>query len=73
ARRGTPLPAAVKAAGVFPKDQADSVEYLKRLGPKAAGRFFEHLAQADAALRGQGRMPERIILERLLVRLAGVK
>jgi DNA polymerase-3 subunit delta len=71
ARRGTPLPAAVRAAGVFPKDQADSVEYLKRIGSKSAGRFFEHLVEADAALRGYGRLPERIVLERLLIRLSG--
>jgi DNA polymerase III subunit delta len=71
ARRGTPLPAAVRAAGVFPKDQAESVEYLKRLGPKRTGRFFEYLVEADSAFRGVGRMPERIVLERLLVRLAG--
>ncbi len=71
ARRGTPLPAAVRTAGVFPKDQAASVEYLKRVGSKASARFFEHLVEADAALRGRGRLPERIVLERLLVRLAG--
>jgi DNA polymerase-3 subunit delta len=71
ARRGTPLPAAVRAAGVFPKDQPGTVDYLRRLGPKAAGRFFEHLVEADAALRGYGRLPDRIVLERLLVRLTG--
>lgn len=71
ARQGTPLPAAVRAAGVFPKDQAGSVEYLRRIGSKGAGRFFEHLLEADASLRGYGRLPERIVLERLLVRLAG--
>lgn len=71
ARRGMPLPAAVRSAGVFPKDQAESVEYLKRIGSKAAGRFFEHLVEADAALRGYGKLPERIVLERLLIRLTG--
>jgi len=71
ARKGTPLPTAVRTAGVFPKDQAASAAYLKRIGSKAAGRFFEHLVEADAALRGRGRLSERIVLERLLVRLAG--
>lgn len=71
ARKGTPLPQAVRAAGVFPKDQSASAAYLKRIGSKAAGRFFEHLVEADAALRGRGRLPERIVLERLLVRLSG--
>lgn len=71
ARRGTPLPAAVRAAGVFPKDQPASAAYLKRLGRTACGQFFEHLVEADGALRGRGRLPERIVLERLLVRLAG--
>jgi DNA polymerase-3 subunit delta len=71
ARRGTPLPAAVRSAGVFPKDQSASADYLRRLGPKGAGRFFEYLVEADSALRGVGRLPERVVLERLLVRLAG--
>ncbi len=71
ARRGTPLPAAVRTAGVFPKDQAASAAYLARIGAKAAARFFEHLVEADASLRGRGRLSERIVLERLLVRLAG--
>jgi DNA polymerase III subunit delta len=71
ARKGTPLPTAVRTAGVFPKDQAASAAYLKRIGSRAASRFFEHLVEADASLRGRGRLSERIVLERLLVRLAG--
>lgn len=71
ARAGTPLPAAVRAAGVFPKEQSEAAAYLSRLGPRAASRFLEHIADADAAFRGREKLPDRIVLERLLVQLAG--
>ena len=70
-RRGTPARAAVRQAGVFPKAQEPSAAYLQRLGPQVGGRFFEYILEADAALRGFGRLPERVVLERLIVKLAG--
>ena len=69
-RRGTPPAAAVKMAGVFPKDQSTAAAYLQRLGPRSS-RFFAYILEADGALRGQGRLPERVVMERLLVKLAG--
>lgn len=70
-RKGTPMAAAVRGAGVFPKEQSAAADYLTRLGPRAASRLIEHIAEADAAFRGAEKLPDRIVLERLLVRLAG--
>lgn len=70
-RRGMPARTAVRQAGVFPKEQEAAAAYLNRLGPRLSGRFFAEILEADAALRGAGRLPDRIVMERLLVKLAG--
>lgn len=71
ARRGQPLPAALKQAGVFPRDLAASEGYLRRLGFTRAARLYEHLLDADSELKGGSRLPERIQLETLLLELCG--
>ena len=69
-RRGTQAGVAVRTAGVLPRDQQRAAAYLQRVG-RVGGRFFACILEADAALRGFGRLPERVVMERLLTHLAG--
>ncbi len=70
-RQGMPLRQALKAAGVFPRD-ADAVErYLRRVGRRRAERILDLLTEADAGLKGGSRLPERVLMERLLLALGG--
>jgi DNA polymerase-3 subunit delta len=69
--RSLPLDAALKQAGVFPRDLSPATAYLRRLGYARASRLLEALVQADSRLKGASRLPERVVLERLLLRLGG--
>lgn len=66
------LEQALRDAGVFPRDVAACTAYLRRLGRTKAERILTHLVTADAGLRGMSRLPERILVERLLLQLAGL-
>ncbi|MDA0832183.1 MAG: DNA polymerase III subunit delta [Planctomycetota bacterium] len=68
---GTPLPAALSKAGVFPRDIGTSEKFLRRMGRHRAGRFREWLAAVDRDLKGASPLPERLLLERALIRLSG--
>ncbi|MFH5804185.1 DNA polymerase III subunit delta [Alienimonas sp. DA493] len=64
------LSRALATAGVFPKERGETEQYLRRLGRKRAERFRGLLLEADGALRGGSALPDRTVLERLLVQLA---
>lgn len=72
ARGGTPLRAALSQAGVFPRDIQPTEQFLRRIGRVNAEKFLTHLLQADGDLKGNARLPERLLMERLLVQLSGV-
>ena len=67
---GGGLPRALAAAGVFPKERGESEQYLRRLGRGRASKFRALLLRADGDLRGGSALPDRAVLERLLVELA---
>ena len=67
---GGNLSRALATAGVFPKERGETEQYLRRLGRKRAERFRGLLLDADGALRGGSALPDRTVLERLLVQLA---
>ncbi|NNJ24076.1 DNA polymerase III subunit delta [Alienimonas chondri] len=67
---GGNLSRALATAGVFPKERGETEQYLRRLGRKRAERFRGLLLEADGALRGGSALPDRTVLERLLVQLA---
>ena len=67
---GGNLGRALATAGVFPKERAESERYLRRLGRRRAEGFRALLLEADGALRGGSALPDRAVLERLLVQLA---
>lgn len=69
--RHMPLEAALKEAGVFPQDQKPAAAYLRRIGRDKAEQLLAALAATDAGLKGACRLPERLQLELLLLRLAG--
>ncbi len=70
-RQGGQLGDAIIAAGARPQRVRDFEAYLKRIGFARAERLSRHLFQADMDLKGATDLPERIILERLVVQLAG--
>ncbi len=70
ARQGATLNTALRECGVFPRDVDASVSYLRRIGRAWAEKMTGRLLQADADLKGNSRLPERLQLERLLVDLA---
>lgn len=71
ARAGTPLPEALRAAGVNPMGAAAAEQYLRRMGYERASRILQWLVEADHEMKGGSRVEPKILLERLFVRLAG--
>lgn len=70
-RQGMPLNAALRKAGVFPRDLGPAEAYLRRIGRQRAERIYRLLLSADSELKGSSRAPLRLQLERLLIELSG--
>jgi DNA polymerase-3 subunit delta len=69
-RAGRPVSVAIAEAG-FPPFARDRVEaQLRHLGRRRLDRLYDWLLEADLAMKSTGALPERIILERLVVQLA---
>jgi DNA polymerase III subunit delta len=71
AGQGRSLDRALGEAGVFPRELGESAAYLRRLGRTEAQRLSARLLEADGALKGALLIPERHVLETLVVKLAG--
>lgn len=71
ARQGLPLAEALAQAGVKSFTIAPVQSYLRRIGRPRAEQIGRWLLQADLDLKGSSRLPDRAIIERLLVQLAG--
>jgi DNA polymerase-3 subunit delta len=69
--QGTALDRALGEAGVFFREISESGAYLRRLGRAEAHRITERLLEADSALKGAVIVPERHVLETLIVKLTG--
>ncbi|HEY1375691.1 MAG TPA: DNA polymerase III subunit delta [Gemmataceae bacterium] len=69
-RAGRPLPAAIDAAGFQPWARDRVERQLRHLGRRRLDRVYDWLLEADLALKSTGALPERVVLERLVVRLA---
>jgi DNA polymerase-3 subunit delta len=71
-RRGrrTPLRRALEEAGTRPFLIKKLEGQLRRLGRARGQRLYEWLLQADLDLKGASPAPPRVVLERLIVRLA---
>ncbi len=70
-RRGKPLPAALKEAGVYYKEIDAMQQYLRRIRRPRAERILNRLAQADFHLKGGSRLPNHLQMEQLVLWLAG--
>ncbi len=69
--QGASLDRALGEAGVFPREIGESASYLRRIGRAEAQRISSRLLEADGTLKGALLMPERQVLEQLLVKLSG--
>jgi DNA polymerase III subunit delta len=64
------LAAALQQAGVQPFALHKTESQLKRLTRQRGGQLYRWLLQADLDLKGDSAIPPRLVLERLIVRLA---
>jgi DNA polymerase-3 subunit delta len=71
ARHGKPLRDAMLEAGVKPFTLDSSANYLRRIGRPRAEQLMNWLLTADCDLKGGSQLPERVIMEKLLLQLAG--
>jgi DNA polymerase III subunit delta len=69
-RAGRPLGAAITEAGIQPwaRDRAEA--QLRHLGQRRLDKLFDWLIEANLGMKSTGALPDQILLERLLVRLA---
>ncbi len=66
-RQGVPTTQALAEAGVKPFQVQPVLAYLKRIGRPRAEQFLKQLLQADLGLKGWGDLPERVVIERLIL------
>jgi DNA polymerase-3 subunit delta len=67
---GLSVGAAMARVGMPPFAQQRVERHLRRLGSRTA-ELFDWLLEADLAMKSSGQLPGQVVLERLLVRLAG--
>lgn len=72
-REGTPLPAALKDAGVFFRDIDKAERYLRRVRRPRAEKILARLVKADSDLKGGSQLNDRLQMELLLLWLSGVE
>lgn len=70
-RTGMPLNEALTQAGVKPFAIQPAAGYLRRITRPRAEKLYDWLLQADLDVKGGSALPERVILERLLLNLGG--
>jgi DNA polymerase-3 subunit delta len=70
-RRGGRLTAALSEAGVRRNEIGGWEKYLRRITRRRAELLYTWLLEIDAGLKGASRLPERLQLEHLLIRLSG--
>jgi DNA polymerase-3 subunit delta len=70
AEQGRSLGQAVQEAGVPPFAQRGLEQQLRHLGRRRIDQVYDWLVETDLGLKGSSPLPERNVLERLVVRLA---
>lgn len=68
--RGEALPEALERAGVPPFGRRGAEQQLRHLGRRRLDRLYDWLLETDLGMKGSSALPPRILLERLVVRLA---
>jgi DNA polymerase III subunit delta len=69
-QQGRSLAAALEAAGVPPFAVKGCEGQMRHLGQRRLDRLYEWLLEVDQGLKGGSQLPSRVLLERLVVRLA---
>lgn len=71
-KRGAPLDEALARAGIpnFPAARDGARKQMKHLGWGRLDKLYDWLLEADGGMKGGNPLPDRLQLERLLVRLA---
>jgi DNA polymerase-3 subunit delta len=68
--QGKALPAALAEAGVQ-QWRAEKVQaHMRHLGRRRLARLYEWLLEVDLGMKGGSQLPEKVLFERLIVRLA---
>lgn len=70
---GVPMRQALTDSGVAPFAQGSAEKLLTHLGRRRIARLSEDLVSLDLALKGGSRLPQRALLERFIIRLAGAR
>jgi DNA polymerase-3 subunit delta len=68
--RGVPLAAALGQAGIPPFVHRTAEAQMRHLGRRRIDRLYDWLLQTDLGFKGSSQLPPRMLLERLVVRLA---
>jgi DNA polymerase-3 subunit delta len=69
-QQGMTLAAATQEAGIPYFAQRTAEQQLRHVGRQRTDQLYEWLLEADLGLKGSSQLPPRIVLERLVVRLA---
>jgi DNA polymerase-3 subunit delta len=71
-RQGAPLDNAMDRAGVakWPQARDSAVKQLKHLGWNRLDKLYDWLVEVDQGMKGGSPLPEKLQMERLIVRLA---
>jgi DNA polymerase-3 subunit delta len=67
---GMSLAAACEAAGIIPWQRANFEQQARHLGRRRLGKLYDWLLDADFTMKSTGGLPGRLLLERLIVRMA---
>lgn len=70
ARTGSNLAQALRKQGIYPGEISISERYMRSLGRARVDGFSRLLLDAERNLKGSSRVPERLVLEHLLVQLS---
>jgi DNA polymerase-3 subunit delta len=68
--QGRPLAAALAEVGVPPFAVRKAEQQIRHIGRRRADRLYDWLLETNQGLKGGSALPERTLLERLVVRLA---
>jgi DNA polymerase-3 subunit delta len=70
--QGVPLDEALSKAGIpnFPKARDGAKKQMKHLGRARLDKLYDWLLELDSGLKGGNPLPDRVQMERLIVRLA---
>lgn len=68
--QGESVPDALEHAGVPPFGRKSAEQQLRHLGRRRLDLIYDWLLETDLGLKGSSQLPPRVLLERLVVRLA---